>query len=82
MPWSNKIEYTLFTPTSLGLGPTNEAVFYHKLSKTLLVTDTVISVSAVPPDIIPASTLLASSVSTAHVYTNSSLAVSLRRRVS
>jgi Domain of unknown function (DUF4336) len=69
MPWSSEIEYTLFRPKSLGLGPTNEAVFYHKRSKTLLVTDTVISVSTVPPDIIPASTLLASSVSAEHVCT-------------
>jgi Domain of unknown function (DUF4336) len=69
MPWSNEIEYTLFRPKSLGLGPTNEAVFYHKRSQTLLVTDTVISVGAVPPDIIPAITLLASSVSTRNVQT-------------
>ncbi|KAG5189708.1 hypothetical protein JKP88DRAFT_262068, partial [Tribonema minus] len=61
-PWADDIDLALFSPPVMGLGPTNECVFFHKKSRTLLVTDTVIHIGVEPPDIIPVPALLASSV--------------------
>lgn len=37
--------------SSVGIGPYIECAFFHKKSRTLLVTDAVISVSNTPPEV-------------------------------
>ncbi len=49
-PWANELEHLLLE-LPLGLGPFVEVVFFHKASKTLLVTDVVIAVPEDPPEI-------------------------------
>jgi len=61
-PWSNEIEYELFQPPILGLGPANEVAFFHKATKSLLLTDLLISIPKDPPAIIPDAALAESSV--------------------
>ena len=46
--------------TSTGIGPYVEVAFYHKRSRTLLVTDAVIFVPRQPPECISKESLLAS----------------------
>jgi len=47
-PWADELEHALLE-LPLGLGPFVEVVFFHRASKTLLVTDVVISVPEEPP---------------------------------
>ena len=49
-PWADELEHALLE-LPLGLGPFVEVVFFHKASKTLLVTDVVISVPEEPPQV-------------------------------
>lgn len=49
-PWADELDHVLLE-LPLGLGPFVEVVFFHKESKTLLVTDVVISVPADPPEV-------------------------------
>ena len=49
-PWADELEHALLE-LPLGLGPFVEVVFFHKDSKTLLVTDVVISVPEDPPEV-------------------------------
>ncbi|CAM9600890.1 unnamed protein product [Chrysoparadoxa australica] len=67
-PWSSEIESKLFCPPVLGIGPTNEANFYHKGSKTLLVTDTVIYVPKEPPDVVRKYPALSPTSTTLYVH--------------
>lgn len=53
-PFFDEFDYALLGPIPLNLGPFGEAVFFHRASRTLLVTDTVMSVPAEPPDILQA----------------------------
>lgn len=51
--WQDEIEYEVLGPFAFeAVGAFSETAFYHKTSKTLLVTDTVISVDKNPPPII------------------------------
>ena len=51
--WQDEIEYEVLGPFSFkSVGAFSETAFYHKSSKTLLVTDTVVSVDKNPPPII------------------------------
>ena len=50
LPWSEEIEQKVFQ-SSVGIGPYIEAVFFHKATRTLLVTDAVISVPSNPPEV-------------------------------
>ena len=48
-PWADEIEQKVLV-SSVGIGPYIEVAFFHKNSKTLLVTDAVISVPSQPPE--------------------------------
>ena len=51
-PFADEFDYATLGPISLGLGPFEEAVLFHKDSRTLLVTDTIVSIPAEPPAIL------------------------------
>lgn len=51
-PFANQFDYSILGPIELGLGRFAEVVLFHKSSKTLLVTDSIVSVSEQPPAII------------------------------
>jgi hypothetical protein len=51
--WINEIEYEVLGPLKFeSVGAFSETAFFHKTTKTLLVTDTVVSVDRNPPPII------------------------------
>jgi Domain of unknown function (DUF4336) len=51
-PLAADFEYAILGPISLGLGPFGEVAFYHRSSRSLLVTDTIVSIPATPPEIV------------------------------
>ncbi len=51
-PFAEEFDYAILGPIDLGLGAFEEVAFFHRRSRTLLVTDTVVSVPEEPPDII------------------------------
>ena len=51
-PFGNEFDYVILGPLSLGLGKFAEVAFLHKASRTLLVTDSVISIPEDPPAIV------------------------------
>ncbi|MDJ0601924.1 MAG: DUF4336 domain-containing protein [Crocosphaera sp.] len=51
-PFADEFDYAILGPLDLGLGPFEEVGFYHKRSHTLLLTDSIISIPATPPEII------------------------------
>lgn len=52
-PWGEEIDHAILGPLRPpGVGGFSETAFYHKNTKTLLVTDTIIDVTDDPPDII------------------------------
>ncbi len=51
-PFSDEFDYAILGPINLGLGPFEEVAFLHRRSRTLLVTDTVISLPENPPAIV------------------------------
>nr|XP_043632065.1 uncharacterized protein LOC122603430 isoform X2 [Erigeron canadensis] len=59
-PWAAEIEQKVLSSPEVGIGPYVEVAFYHKSSKTLLVTDAVIYVPKQPPECISNDSLLAS----------------------
>ena len=60
-PWAGEIEQAIFRPPVIGIGPANEVVFFHKPSRTLLVTDLCIFIDpATPSPIIEPADLLKS----------------------
>lgn len=62
VPWADEISQKLFLPPSIGVGNYvrfSEVAFFHRRTRSLLVTDAVICVRDDPPDVIPASALLA-----------------------
>ncbi|XP_021769921.1 uncharacterized protein LOC110734179 [Chenopodium quinoa] len=59
-PWSDEIEQKVLSSPEVGIGPYVEVAFYHKRSRSLLVTDAVIFVPRQPPDCISKESLLAS----------------------
>ena len=61
MPWSDEIDHKLFLPPSIGVGDYvrfSEVAFYHKASRSLLVTDAVVFVPEDPPEVIAPRALL------------------------
>ncbi|KAG2498386.1 hypothetical protein HYH03_003645 [Edaphochlamys debaryana] len=62
-PWADEIEQKVFLPPSLGgvddFVRFTEVAFFHKRTRTLLVTDAVIYVPDTPPEVIPRQALLA-----------------------
>ncbi|CAH9099493.1 unnamed protein product [Cuscuta epithymum] len=59
-PWADEIEQKVLSSPEVGIGPYVEVAFYHKRSRTLLVTDAVIFVPRTPPECISKESLLAS----------------------
>ncbi|KAJ8750330.1 hypothetical protein K2173_014245 [Erythroxylum novogranatense] len=59
-PWADEIEQKVLSSPEVGIGPYVEVAFYHKRSRTLLVTDAVIYVPRKPPECISKDSLLAS----------------------
>ncbi|KAG2245522.1 hypothetical protein Bca52824_085150 [Brassica carinata] len=59
-PWADEIEQKVLSSPEVGIGPYVEVAFYHKRSRTLLVTDAVIFVPRKPPSSISSESLLAS----------------------
>ncbi|XP_021905197.1 uncharacterized protein LOC110820113 [Carica papaya] len=59
-PWADEIEQKVLSSPEVGIGPYVEVAFYHKCSRTLLVTDAVIFVPRKPPECIGKEALLAS----------------------
>eukprot|EP00210_Caulerpa_lentillifera_P002074 g1989.t1 len=57
-PWSAEIEQKIFSPPDIGIGPYVECVFFHKATKTLIVTDLVVYVPGKPLEVIPTQSLL------------------------
>ncbi|MCZ2201370.1 DUF4336 domain-containing protein [Cylindrospermopsis raciborskii] len=51
-PFSDEFDYAILGPINLGLGKFGEVALLHKQSRTLIVTDTIVSVSVDPPAII------------------------------
>lgn len=58
--WADEIEQKVLSSAEVGIGPYVEVAFYHKPSRTLLVTDAVIFVPRKPPECISKESLLAS----------------------
>ncbi|KIY94436.1 hypothetical protein MNEG_13525 [Monoraphidium neglectum] len=61
MPWSDEIDHRLFLPPSIGVGDYvrfSEVAFFHKASKTLMVTDAVVFVPDDAPEVISNRALL------------------------
>lgn len=50
-PFADEFDYEILGPLDLGLGAFQEVAFYHKRSQTLLLTDSIISIPATPPEI-------------------------------
>ena len=48
-PFADEFDYAMLGPIQLGLGPFEEVAFYHRRSRSLLVTDAVLAVSNDPP---------------------------------
>jgi hypothetical protein len=51
-PFAEEFDYAVLGPIDLGLGPFVEVAFFHKRTRTLLVTDSVVSVPEEPPSIV------------------------------
>ncbi|WP_204150332.1 DUF4336 domain-containing protein [Leptolyngbya sp. CCY15150] len=51
-PFAQEFDYAILGPINLGLGPFEEVALFHRRSRTLLVTDCVVSVPEQPPAII------------------------------
>lgn len=51
-PFAHEFEYEILEPIALGIGPFAEVALFHPRSRTLLVTDSVVSVPTEPPEIV------------------------------
>lgn len=51
-PFAEEFDYAMLGPINLGVGAFAEVAFFHKRSRTLLVTDSVLSVPEEPPAIV------------------------------
>lgn len=51
-PFANEFDYAILGPIDLGPGRFGEVAFFHKRSRTLLVTDSVLSIPEDPPAIV------------------------------
>lgn len=51
-PFASEFDYAILGPIDLNLGYFEEVVFYHKKTRTLLVTDSIVSIPEEPPEII------------------------------
>ena len=51
-PFAHEFDYAILGPIDLRLGWFEEVVFYHKRSRSLLVTDSLVSIPEEPPEIV------------------------------
>lgn len=51
-PFCDEFDYAVLGPITLGLGSFEEVAFFHRRSRTLLVTDSILTISEEPPDIV------------------------------
>lgn len=51
-PFADEFDYDILGPLKLGPGPFEEVAFHHHRSRTLLVTDAIVSVPAEPPAVL------------------------------
>lgn len=51
-PFADEFDYAILGPVDLGLGPFEEVALFHKQSKTLLVTDSIVSIPVNPPQVL------------------------------
>lgn len=51
-PFADEFDYAMLGPIDLGLGPFEEVAFFHRRSRTLLVTDSVVVIPERPPAIV------------------------------
>ncbi|NEP55790.1 MAG: DUF4336 domain-containing protein [Symploca sp. SIO2G7] len=52
VPFADQFDYRILGPINLGIGKFEEVVLFHKRSRTLLVTDAVVSIPEQPPAIV------------------------------
>lgn len=57
-PWVDEIDQKILSSPEVGIGPYVEVAFYHKPSRTLLITDAVIYVPEKPPEVVSKVALL------------------------
>ena len=51
-PFSEEFDYAVLGPIELGTGRFGEVAFFHRLTRSLLVTDSVLSIPEEPPEIL------------------------------
>ena len=51
-PFADQVDSAVLRPINLGLGPFAETACYHRKSRTLMVTDAVVSIPAEPPEVL------------------------------
>ncbi len=51
-PFANELDYAVLGPIGLGLGLFEEVAVFHRRSRTLLLTDSIMSVPEEPPEIV------------------------------
>lgn len=51
-PFADQVDYATLKPIALGLGPFGETACFHRASRTLMVTDAVVSIPSDPPAIL------------------------------
>ncbi len=51
-PFADQVDYATLQPIALGLGPFGETACFHRASRTLMVTDAVVSIPSDPPAIL------------------------------
>ncbi|MCT7981686.1 DUF4336 domain-containing protein [Laspinema sp. A4] len=52
VPFADEFDYEILGPIDLGLGRFGEVAFFHRSSRSLLVTDTVLSIPEDPPAVV------------------------------
>lgn len=52
VPFADEFDYEILGPIELGLGKFEEVAVFHKRSRSLLVTDVVVSLPADPPEVV------------------------------
>lgn len=51
-PFADEFDYAVLGPINLGVGPFEEVAFFHRRSRTLLITDSIVSIPAEPPPVV------------------------------
>jgi Domain of unknown function (DUF4336) len=51
-PFGDEFDYAMLGPIALGIGPFAEVAFFHRASRSVLVTDSILSVPETPPAIV------------------------------